>query len=144
FPPDSPDAPKTIEKMADRYLQEVCAHQPVGPYLLGGYSMGAFIALEMARLVQAAGEQVGLLAVLDDGPALLRPRPDWTLAELRGFLRNLPQWLLFQFGTRPPSAILADAARKIRVWSRRPSADLAAVLDPEEFSPLIRPALAAH
>ena len=37
-----------------------------------------------------------------------------------------------------------DAVRKLGVWARKPAAGLAEVLDPEKFSPLIRPTLAAH
>lgn len=42
--------------------------QPEGPYYLGGYSMGGLIACEMARRLRAAGETVGLLALLDTYP----------------------------------------------------------------------------
>ncbi len=60
--------------------------QPHGPYHLLGYSMGGLVAYEVAVGLQAAGEQVPLLALLDafpgawtaqgpapsDRPALLR------------------------------------------------------------------------
>ncbi|MGZ3460361.1 MAG: thioesterase domain-containing protein, partial [Archangium sp.] len=36
-----------------------------GPYLLGGWSMGGSIAVEMARQLQAQGERVELLALID-------------------------------------------------------------------------------
>jgi acyl transferase domain-containing protein len=56
---------KTIEEMADAYLQEIREFQPEGPYLLGGYSGGGIVAFEMARRLTALGERVGLLAFLD-------------------------------------------------------------------------------
>ena len=51
--------------MAADYLAEIRTVQPRGPYLIGGMCMGSKIALEMAQQLQAAGEEVGLVAVLD-------------------------------------------------------------------------------
>ena len=51
--------------MAARYIAEIRRVQPRGPYHLGGYSMGGLIAYEMAQQLRAAGERVGLLALLD-------------------------------------------------------------------------------
>jgi thioesterase domain-containing protein len=56
-----------IERMAARYLQEIRAVQPEGPYHLCGWSYGGQIAFEMARQLVAAGREVGLLAILDTG-----------------------------------------------------------------------------
>ena len=58
----------TVEEMATRYLAEVRRVQPVGPYQLGGWSFGAMVAYEMAQQLQAAGEQVCLLAIFDASP----------------------------------------------------------------------------
>lgn len=55
----------SIEQMAQSYLDEIRMMQPRGPYLLGGYSGGGVIAFEMARRLEAAGETVGLLALID-------------------------------------------------------------------------------
>jgi thioesterase domain-containing protein/acyl carrier protein len=55
----------TIEAMASHYLAEIQEVQPRGPYLLGGLSLGGFVALEMARQLHEQGEQVGLVALLD-------------------------------------------------------------------------------
>jgi thioesterase domain-containing protein len=54
-----------VEAMAARYIVEMRAVQPKGPYMLGGHSAGAHIAFEMAQQLHAAGERVGLLAILD-------------------------------------------------------------------------------
>jgi amino acid adenylation domain-containing protein len=54
-----------VEAMATRYVAEVRAIQPKGPYLLGGHSAGAHIAFEMAQQFRAAGEEVALLAILE-------------------------------------------------------------------------------
>jgi thioesterase domain-containing protein len=51
--------------MAADHLATMLAIQPHGPYRIGGYCNGGLIAFEIARRLQAAGEQVALLAVFD-------------------------------------------------------------------------------
>lgn len=63
------DAHTCIAEMAAHYLKEMREIQPVGPYFVGGRSMGGTIAFEMACQLQASGEEVGLLALLDTYPA---------------------------------------------------------------------------
>lgn len=54
-----------VEEFAEENLAELRSLQPAGPYLLGGYSMGAPIALEMAYRLRHAGENVEMLFLLD-------------------------------------------------------------------------------
>ncbi len=56
---------KSVEEMAECYLQEIRKVQPAGPYFLGGYCLGGTIAYEMAQRLVKNGEKVGLLAMLD-------------------------------------------------------------------------------
>src|SRR6185369_7245713 len=56
---------RTLEEMATAYLDALRAVQPAGPYHLGGWSLGGVVAFEMARQLEAAGETVALLALLD-------------------------------------------------------------------------------
>jgi thioesterase domain-containing protein/NAD(P)-dependent dehydrogenase (short-subunit alcohol dehydrogenase family)/acyl carrier protein len=56
---------ETFEEMARAYLHEVRRIQPDGPYVLGGYSGGGLVAFEMARQLEAAGEQTAALILLD-------------------------------------------------------------------------------
>lgn len=58
----------TIEEMARLYCQEVLRVQSEGPYLLGGWSMGGWIAFEMARQLKLSGREVALLALFDTYP----------------------------------------------------------------------------
>jgi len=51
--------------MAKDYLAEVRLVQPKGPYYLGGFSGGGLAALDMARQLIDAGEEVALLVMLD-------------------------------------------------------------------------------
>ncbi len=55
----------SFQQIADRYLQKIRTIQPTGPYLLAGESFGGLVAYEMAQQLQAQGEQVALLALLD-------------------------------------------------------------------------------
>jgi thioesterase domain-containing protein len=67
----SPDLDRTtssqrqISEMASRYIDALRSAQPEGPYLLGGWSMGGNIAFEMARQLEAQGEEIALLALFD-------------------------------------------------------------------------------
>jgi amino acid adenylation domain-containing protein len=58
----------SLESAASDYIREIKQIQPRGPYYLGGYSLGATIALEMAQQLQARGDEVGLLASFDTAP----------------------------------------------------------------------------
>ncbi|CDZ89497.1 non-ribosomal peptide synthetase [Rhodococcus ruber] len=59
------DAPATIAAYAERYVDEIRAVQPTGPYHLLGWSLGGFIAHAVAARLRDAGEEVALLALLD-------------------------------------------------------------------------------
>jgi amino acid adenylation domain-containing protein len=54
-----------IEDMASYYIQALKKLQPKGSYLLGGWSMGGVIALEMAIQLKKQGENVDFLALID-------------------------------------------------------------------------------
>jgi thioesterase domain-containing protein/NAD(P)-dependent dehydrogenase (short-subunit alcohol dehydrogenase family)/acyl carrier protein len=56
---------ETFEEMARDYLAEIRQVQPQGPYFLGGFSGGGITAFEMAQQLREAGEEVGLLVLLD-------------------------------------------------------------------------------
>ena len=54
-----------IEAMAAWYVEEIRRQQRNGPYLLCGWSMGGWIAAEVARQLRAAGQQTSLIAMFD-------------------------------------------------------------------------------
>lgn len=58
----------SIEEMSTRYLAEVLARQPQGPYFLGGYSGGGVVAYDMAQRLIARGETVAALVMFDSYP----------------------------------------------------------------------------
>ncbi|MBV4483806.1 AMP-binding protein [Pseudomonas khavaziana] len=55
----------SVEEMAQRYLQEMKAIQPSGPYVLAGHSFGGLVVYEMAQRLIEQGEQVEHLLLLD-------------------------------------------------------------------------------
>ncbi|MDL9945561.1 alpha/beta fold hydrolase [Gordonia sp. ABSL11-1] len=55
----------TIDRAVRRHLRDLRRLQPSGPYVLVGHSLGGFLALETARRLRAAGEQVDMVVVLD-------------------------------------------------------------------------------
>ena len=58
--------PSSLDEVASQYISLIQAEvQPTGPYLLGGWSMGGMIALKMASLLEARGEQVLHVVMID-------------------------------------------------------------------------------
>ena len=63
---DGKQKPHTqVEVMAADYIQQIRTIQPEGPYLLGGECIGGIVAFEMARQLQAQGQKLGLLVLMD-------------------------------------------------------------------------------
>ncbi|MEV7323447.1 amino acid adenylation domain-containing protein [Streptomyces sp. NPDC093970] len=60
--------PSAVGELAADYLAEIRAVQPSGPYHLLGWSFGAVTAHEIAVKLQAEGEEVAFLALLDGYP----------------------------------------------------------------------------
>ncbi|UPW15718.1 amino acid adenylation domain-containing protein [Gordonia amicalis] len=85
----------SVVEMARRYLSEIRAVQPTGPYHLLGWSLGGVIAQEIAVQIQASGETVGLVALMDAAPSVAdlarddRTESEPDVAELLGAWRTL-------------------------------------------------------
>jgi thioesterase domain-containing protein len=77
-----------IEEMAEFYIDEVEKIQPAGPYLLGGFSFGGFVAYEMARQFTCRGKEVTLVALLDTR-ASKAPRFSASLSGTQSFQYNM-------------------------------------------------------
>ncbi|MEU2005891.1 non-ribosomal peptide synthase/polyketide synthase [Rhodococcus sp. NPDC019616] len=84
----------SITEFAARYVREIRSIQPHGPYHLLGWSLGGVIAQEMAVQLQAAGENVRLLGMLDSYVGLDRSasaeNPATVADLLGGFGLELP------------------------------------------------------
>jgi oxalate---CoA ligase len=57
----------SLEIMATHYISEIRKFQPTGPYSISGHSFGGIVAYEIAQQLQASGEKVALLAIIDNG-----------------------------------------------------------------------------
>ncbi|MYT75680.1 MULTISPECIES: non-ribosomal peptide synthetase [unclassified Streptomyces] len=71
--------PRTLWDQAADYVTEIRGIRPHGPYRLVGWSVGGILAHSVAVLLQEAGEEVELLALLDAFPAEQwreRPAPE--------------------------------------------------------------------
>ncbi|MEU8893315.1 amino acid adenylation domain-containing protein [Streptomyces sp. NPDC048442] len=67
--------PDSVEEMAADYVAQIRGVQPSGPYHLVGWSFGGLIAQAAAVLLEEAGEEVALVAVLDSYPAAPGEQP---------------------------------------------------------------------
>lgn len=83
----------TIEQMADHYLAAIRAIQPHGPYILGGYSLGGAIALEIAHRLVQLDEHVARIIMIDT--RVLRQ------AAGRSLQRTLRKRLIYQLRSGP-------------------------------------------
>ena len=60
------DPPHTdFEEMASDFVRLIRRVQPAGPYFLAGLCDGSLAAVEMARILRAAGEDVGFVGLID-------------------------------------------------------------------------------
>jgi amino acid adenylation domain-containing protein len=138
--------PTTIEAIAERYLREVRAVQPRGPYHLTGWCLGGVIAYEMARQLQQQGERIGTLVILSssiDDPVPPEYAEDQAAVLLAAFGDNLAvdpeklreldpdqrlqlvMSLVRQDGTRPDIGTVDELDRLVRTYQRHSRAVLA-------------------
>ncbi|WP_139277853.1 amino acid adenylation domain-containing protein, partial [Rhodococcus marinonascens] len=59
---------RSIDQLAHRYVEEMKAIQPEGPFDLLGWSLGGILAHAMAVELQGSGEEVSTLAIMDSYP----------------------------------------------------------------------------
>ncbi|MEX1007447.1 MAG: non-ribosomal peptide synthetase [Acidimicrobiia bacterium] len=78
----------SVERSARRYLEEMRRAQPSGPYFLAGYSFGGVVAFEMACRLEAVGERVALLAILDSTAPGTKPNAAERFATRADTLRD--------------------------------------------------------
>jgi thioesterase domain-containing protein len=106
--PDDGPVRDGIEGMAADFLATIRRIQPAGPYWIGGYCNGSLVAYELARQIDAQGERVARVVLIDPS------------------LRNFRVWFL-----RRPVAALGrwlrmDPLRRQRIVRRFRDAGFAA------------------
>jgi thioesterase domain-containing protein len=121
--PDELRCDFSIQDTARHFLSAIREVQPVGPYFLGGYSLGGWIAIEIAHGLLDAGETVRPVIVIDAfaGPpagllwSLARrvataPVGEWKdflidrlnrrLQKFRGLAKGSPEFAEMEFAVR--------------------------------------------
>jgi amino acid adenylation domain-containing protein len=111
----------SVPHMAARYIEEIRKVQAEGPYRIGGYSFGGLVAYEMARVLEAQGEQVALLALFDSYPGKVETRAEQMkslmslpLTERLGFLFKKGTFVLMTLRKRIEMRFLPRALRNVR------------------------------
>ena len=109
----------SVEALAAHYLAAVRDVQPTGPYLLGGRCLGGLVAYEMARRLEAGGERVALLVVLDSLGPRWAPR---LLADGTPFdeVMNLALVTAARDGAARPDPFTPTGAEAFVAWMREP------------------------
>jgi thioesterase domain-containing protein/acyl carrier protein len=83
-----------LADIAKFYLGEIIRHNPVGPYLLAGYSFGGYVALEIRKQMAAMGKEVEKL-IMFDTDAEKSEYKDWYYILPKKVKRNMPVLLSF-------------------------------------------------
>lgn len=76
---DGEDFFRSIPQIVSTYHRAIKQTQQRGPYAIAGYSYGGTLAFEIAKLLQARGDEVQFLAVFDQPPNIKRRmrQGDW-------------------------------------------------------------------
>jgi thioesterase domain-containing protein/non-ribosomal peptide synthetase component F len=70
------DDTTTVEQLAKRYVTEMIAVEPNGPYCLAGHSFGGLVAYEMAVELTRQGKEIEMLGIFDTAcPTYYRALP---------------------------------------------------------------------
>lgn len=59
------DIPLTMEQMTACYVADMLKAYPSGPYAIAGYSLGGFIAFEIAKQLQQMGKEIAMVGIID-------------------------------------------------------------------------------
>lgn len=96
----------SIEEMAAYYIEAITEVQPDGPYLLGGWSLGGVVALEMAQQLRRQGREVSLVVLIDSrSPHLNEGRTDVDAEQENSLLAGFIQDLCGLYGTELPFSL---------------------------------------
>ncbi|SDH30826.1 non-ribosomal peptide synthase domain TIGR01720/amino acid adenylation domain-containing protein [Rhodococcus triatomae] len=114
---------ESIGDLAERYVREIRAVSPHGPYHLLGWSLGGVVAHEVAVRLQEQGEEVALLAMLDSYAAGREDTETFepaTLTEVLGGFADVPGLGSTQQGTGadPTFETVAAQVESMGLFSR--------------------------
>jgi len=116
---------QTVEELARHYVAEIRQFQPNGPYMVGGWSFGAYVALEMAQQLKEVGQEVTLVAIIDMPCPVAPPTGVARLLSLLGMVPGALRygsWAARNFVpyTRDMFYVLTSGRRRDQHKSKRP------------------------
>ncbi|HEX4138885.1 MAG TPA: acyltransferase domain-containing protein, partial [Candidatus Methylacidiphilales bacterium] len=105
-----------LNEMVEHHLSVIRAHTPHGPYLIGGYCVGAKVAVEVARKLVEQGEDVRHLFLVDlPQPFVPWQHRIWPSVDKLGKMMGWPLLKRIRFFDRYPISVLR--------WFRRSNAN---------------------
>jgi amino acid adenylation domain-containing protein len=128
---------ETIGQIAARYVAATLAHQPSGPFYLGGHSFGAMVAYEVALQLVAQGHEIGLLAIIDQQRPGWRFAPKAAIPALHRILSTMPGRIRYELARVPAKQRYQALQRILLRWSKaalgfKPDAVSMFSIDPNE------------
>jgi thioesterase domain-containing protein len=95
----------SVQALAREYVAQIKSQQPEGPYRIGGLSFGGIVCYEVAQLLEARGDKVEYLLMLD------------------AVLPQSPLEKLWRLSKLPRREITAELKRRVQKMLRRPGAE---------------------
>jgi thioesterase domain-containing protein len=110
-----------IEDLAAYFVGDLRAFQPEGPYLIGGYCLGGMVAFEMARQLQAQGQEVALLALFEATCPTAYRHPHRALTLIRRQARRMARHAkaVAELDSRSRLRYVLEKSRLLLNWIRR-------------------------
>ena len=124
----TPDTPlHSLAAQSDYYYQKIKEQQPHGPYRIGGYSGSTILAIRITILMEAAGDTVTQLALVDQFPTMFI-EPSLPIDDRRAYTEKSIHRLadMFRRDTLPRRLKLADEV--VDAFYGRPSTELGQML----------------
>jgi amino acid adenylation domain-containing protein len=84
-----------IAEIAKHYINEILEINPSGPYAIGGYSFGGYVAIEMRRQLELMGKEVKMLAIFDTNAFNTLYNKELSKKILKKIKRQLPKFVWF-------------------------------------------------
>ena len=144
---DGGRTPQPLDAMAAEYAALIRRIQPTGPYALAGWSMGGVLAHEIAVQLQAAGQPVELLALLDSFPPAANQTPDDTDTDTDAEFRAVMSTQLLPTEQTSQADNTAELDQRVAFAVFRHNRSAAAAFRPGRFAGdilLVRAAAAPH
>jgi amino acid adenylation domain-containing protein len=109
---------ESITETAARYVAAMLERQSNGPFNLLGYSSGVMIAYEMALQLLAQGNEIGLLAIIDQHWPRQRLSPAAAIPGICRILGAMPGRIRYKLSQVPTADRYRELRRLFFSWSK--------------------------